>query len=98
MKEEKCDIVMDLLPLYLDGKTSEESRVYIENHLKNCEACRQMLRDMSWDEPEKTVCYEQTKKKLSKAKKILIISLTTYVVVVLLILVLAVVWIMSGIV
>ena len=36
----KCEIIRDLLPLYIDGLTSIESNQEIEKHLKNCEECQ----------------------------------------------------------
>ena len=38
-----CKIIEDLLPMYHDGICSEESAVLIEEHLKECESCRQIL-------------------------------------------------------
>lgn len=42
-----CDVIKDLLPLYHDGVSSEESNTLIENHLKNCEECRDYLDSIS---------------------------------------------------
>lgn len=36
-----CEIVRDLLPLYIDGVCMEGSRELVEEHLKICEACRE---------------------------------------------------------
>ena len=41
-----CNIVQDLLPLYEDGLCSEESRTSIEEHLKECQECREFLENM----------------------------------------------------
>lgn len=41
-----CGIIDDLLPLYVDGACSEESKVAIEVHLASCEACRKKLERM----------------------------------------------------
>lgn len=35
----KCDVIKDLLPLYVDGICSEESRKLVSNHLNCCEEC-----------------------------------------------------------
>ncbi|MDD2498630.1 MAG: zf-HC2 domain-containing protein, partial [Desulfitobacteriaceae bacterium] len=32
----KCEIIKDLLPSYIDGLTSSESNLQIEEHLNNC--------------------------------------------------------------
>ena len=38
-----CNIIEDLLPLYIDDMVSEDSRQLVEEHLKECAACRKML-------------------------------------------------------
>ena len=35
-----CGIIRDLLPLYIDDVCNEESRQAVENHLLECEKCR----------------------------------------------------------
>ena len=35
-----CDVIRDLLPLYVDGAASADSCALVEEHLKSCEACR----------------------------------------------------------
>lgn len=46
-----CDIIKDLLPLYHDGVCSEDSQNMIEEHLSNCESCREELRIMENELP-----------------------------------------------
>lgn len=41
-----CDTVKDLLPLYIDQITSEQSNQSIEEHLKHCEECKEVLAQM----------------------------------------------------
>lgn len=43
MKKINCSIIQDLLPLYVDGVVSQESKEMIEDHLKNCEECKKEL-------------------------------------------------------
>ena len=38
-----CNVIQDLLPLYKDDVVSESSRELVDEHLKNCPACREML-------------------------------------------------------
>lgn len=40
MKNINCDIIRDVLPLYLDDVVSNETKEMVEEHLKNCEACK----------------------------------------------------------
>lgn len=47
-----CAVIQDLLPLYIDGVCSEESRKIIDEHLPECTACRQMLAEMQASEQE----------------------------------------------
>ena len=35
-----CNIIEDLLPLYVDEAASEDSRQLVEEHLKGCPSCR----------------------------------------------------------
>jgi predicted anti-sigma-YlaC factor YlaD len=35
----KCPVIEDLLPLYIDGICSIESKIVIEEHLKECKIC-----------------------------------------------------------
>jgi len=39
----KCQVVEDLLPLYIDEVCSSESKVIVEEHLKECNICRDKL-------------------------------------------------------
>lgn len=51
-KNQECDIISDLLPLYLEQKTSEETGEFIREHLQECECCRKNLEfmDTSYEE------------------------------------------------
>lgn len=44
-----CEIVMDLLPSYIDELTSEMSTKAVEEHLKECEKCQNVLGKMKKD-------------------------------------------------
>ena len=46
-----CAVAEDLLPLYYDGVCSEESRALVEEHIKECEHCAEILRQLR-GEPE----------------------------------------------
>ena len=41
-----CNIVKDLIPLYIDGCCSEESGRIIEEHIKECDNCKKLIDDM----------------------------------------------------
>lgn len=47
MKEKiNCKIVQDLLPNYIEKLTNEETNIFIEEHLKECKECRNILENM----------------------------------------------------
>ena len=41
-----CNIVKDLIPLYIDGCCSEESEKVVEEHIGDCDDCKRLLEDM----------------------------------------------------
>lgn len=41
-----CGIIRDLLPLYIDDVCNEESKQAVENHLSECEKCRNYYNSM----------------------------------------------------
>ena len=43
MNKLECDIIKDLLPLYIDGVESKASKEAVENHIAQCEACKAEL-------------------------------------------------------
>ena len=47
MKNKDCNLVKDLLPNYIDRVTSSETDIFIEEHLKNCDKCRNSFKNMS---------------------------------------------------
>ncbi len=47
MKEKKeCKVVQDLLPNYIEGLTTKETNEFIEEHLKDCNECQNVLKNM----------------------------------------------------
>ncbi|MDG5472484.1 zf-HC2 domain-containing protein [Jeotgalibacillus sp. ET6] len=46
MNEVKCTIIQDVLPLYVDEVVSEDTKEMVEQHLHQCENCRQEYRSM----------------------------------------------------
>ena len=51
MKNEKCSLIKDLLPSYIDELTSEETNKEIENHLNECEECKKVYESMKSNIP-----------------------------------------------
>lgn len=52
MTKNSCDIVQDLLPLYLDGCCHPGSRELVETHLENCATCRKVWEEMTGALPQ----------------------------------------------
>jgi predicted anti-sigma-YlaC factor YlaD len=46
-----CEIIKDLLPLYLDGVCSNDSKAAIEEHLTGCDNCKSELQAMQTSIP-----------------------------------------------
>lgn len=47
--DNNCNIVNDLLPLYIDNILSEDSRQFVENHLSSCDKCKMQLENLKTD-------------------------------------------------
>jgi len=86
----KCDIIRDLLPLYIDGLTSEESNAEIKSHLAECEDCSVYYKEMQGDIQEEVPVINEKeidylKKVKRKNKKIILmwVGITAVVILVL---------------
>ena len=84
MKENKdCKIVQDLLPNYIEKLTNKETNEYIEEHLKECSECRDVLERMKKDikVEDKKIDKREVKyiKKFSNKMRILKLILLTLV-------------------
>lgn len=77
MKE--CNIVKDLIPIYMEDLISEESKEYVEKHLKECEECRLYAQsDFDPNEVEKDQGQNQLelfKKNINKRIRVIAFSL-----------------------
>lgn len=51
MTNQDCDIIQDLLPLYIDSCCHPGSRELVEEHLKTCPACQKVYGEMTGDIP-----------------------------------------------
>jgi len=77
----KCEIIKDLLPSYIDGLTSSESNLEIEEHLNNCPQCKEIFEQMKAEVRVENTEYNKEKirpfKKLNrKVLKAVLITLT----------------------
>ncbi len=46
MKRVSCDVIQDLIPLYVEDMLSEDSRKLVKAHLDECEECRAYLNEL----------------------------------------------------
>ena len=53
MKKDKltCDIILDLLPSYVDGLTREETTEAVKEHLEECTDCKKSYDGMKEPSP-----------------------------------------------
>ena len=40
MSKISCNVIQDIMPLYVDEIVSEDTKKLVEEHLKECEDCR----------------------------------------------------------
>ncbi|MBO5397771.1 MAG: zf-HC2 domain-containing protein [Clostridia bacterium] len=64
--KEKCKIVQDLLPNYVEKLTSDTTNTFIEKHLKECIECNDILDNMKKDFEKQT---NNVEKEINYAKK-----------------------------
>lgn len=46
MKTKQCEVIQDLLPLYIDSICSEESQRMVSEHLESCNECKMLYDNM----------------------------------------------------
>lgn len=63
MNKISCNVIQDLLPLYMDQAVSEDSRILVEEHLKECQKCRTCLSEM---EAEVPISYDEEQREKAK--------------------------------
>lgn len=66
-----CEIIKDLLPLYHDDVCSNQSRTTVEEHLQECDTCKNYLESMNGDfvETNAEKAAEQAKSNILKGIK-----------------------------
>ena len=47
--KDKCKIVQDLLPNYIDKLTSEKTNSFVKKHLEECNECHEIIENMKKD-------------------------------------------------
>lgn len=64
----ECDIIIDLLPLYIEQEVSKVTKDVIDQHLAKCEKCCRIYEMMNSDidlkiKSEKTTCRSRMKRR-----------------------------------
>ena len=57
-----CELVRDLFPSYIDDLTSDVTNILLEEHVKECEKCREIL-GMMQETTAGSVKFEEKKEK-----------------------------------
>lgn len=76
MKEIKCSVIQDLLPLYVDEVVSDDTKSLVNEHLLTCEDCKNVYEEMKETLyvpiENKTTLFSQLKKRWNRKKWLLI--------------------------
>lgn len=75
-----CEIIRDLLPLYSDKVCSEESKAAVEEHLKECEPCREELKAIDDNKPASLLKLDSEALIIGKYRRILLKKLLFFAV------------------
>lgn len=79
MKEISCNIIRDILPLYVDGVVSDDTKEMVEEHLERCEKCIKEVKLMKQEiyiPAEKEGTFIKSFKKKWRNKKLIISGLS----------------------
>lgn len=70
-----CNVIADLIPLYIDSTCSHESSELIEEHIKTCEGCKKLLETMRTEgiEPEGKAPKLESRKLFESVRKSLLV-------------------------
>lgn len=82
MNKINCNVIKDILPLYVDDLASEDTKALVESHLKKCDSCMEEYRKMANVLQMPIECVTEPIEKLQKkwrSEKILITIFTTLV-------------------
>ena len=78
--DKQCEIVQDLLPLYVDGACSESSAAMVKEHLESCPECKTLYEKLCSDTGEGSLKAEMVgvvakhEKKVKKKRLLTIVA------------------------
>lgn len=67
MENITCNVIKDLIPLYMEHMLSEESRILVDGHLNHCKSCREFMEELK-KESHTLECIENRKNVDSEVK------------------------------
>lgn len=71
MSKKNCNIVLDLLPGYIENDLTEDTKEFVEEHIKNCSNCKNTLENMRADIiKQQSKQTSDTKIEVEKIKKV----------------------------
>lgn len=79
MNKLNCNIIRDLLPLYIEKLTSDESNEIIEEHLSSCDDCKQIYEQMN--APVEAEQAQNQGNEIDYLKKVKAKTIKTYVII-----------------
>lgn len=90
IRDWECDVMYDLLPLYMDGKVREDSRTFVKEHLQKCEGCKEIYEDMQRiqesasekEEMQEKIAVQKKQKIFAKLQRRFFLALAIYVLVI----------------
>ena len=62
----ECELIQDLLPLYQDNVCSNSSKRAVEEHLQECDNCRNMMQQLKSTEYDEALTKEKNTCKKGK--------------------------------
>ena len=63
--KEKCKIVQDLLPNYIDKLTSDETNSFVAKHLEECTECTEIIENMKKNFEKESTSSNPTERAIS---------------------------------
>ena len=69
MEKINCNVIQDILPLYIDDVVSDDTKELVEEHLQNCEICQRVYHEIKTDLENDMKISAQTKESSNEANE-----------------------------
>ena len=81
MEKINCNVIQDILPLYIDDVVSDDTKELVEEHLQNCEICQRVYHETKTDLENEANDLKNFREFLKKKKtKTILLSIATTIV------------------